>query len=136
MPRARLAGMSHCMDRRFFSFSAERLSEVVAHDGAGRVRTTRVISPGDDSGFRFVDLTEIPPGSSVGVHTHGQEDEEVYVIVSGRGRMRLESREFEVGPGDVIMNAPGGTHGLVNIGPEPLRMVVLDVSAPAGRNGS
>ena len=121
------------MARPFFSFSAERLSEVVAHDGAGHVLTTRVVSPGDGSGFRFVDLTEIPAGSSVGLHTHGVEDEEIYVIISGRGRMRLESREFEVGPGDVIRNAPGGTHGLVNIGAEPLRMVVLDVNAPAGR---
>jgi len=126
------------MARPLFSFSTERLSEVVAHDGAGRVRTTRVVSPSDGSGFRFIDLTEIPPGSSVGVHTHGHEDEEIYVIVSGRGRMRLEAREFEVGPGDVIRNAPGGTHGLVNIGTEPLRMVVLDVNAPVdrGSNGS
>jgi mannose-6-phosphate isomerase-like protein (cupin superfamily) len=121
------------MHRAFFSFSDEPLAEVVAHDGAGCVRTTRVISHGDRSGFRFVDLTEIPPGSSVGVHTHGREDAEVYVIVSGHGRMRLESREFEVGPGDVIMNVPGGTHGLVNIGTEPLRMVVLDVDAPPDR---
>ena len=80
------------MRRAFFSFSAEPLAEVVAHDGAGNVRTARVVSPGDHSGFRFVDLTEIPPGSSVGVHTHGREDAEVYVIVSGRGLMRLESR--------------------------------------------
>jgi mannose-6-phosphate isomerase-like protein (cupin superfamily) len=121
------------MRRGFISFSAQRLEEVVAHDGDGVVRTTRVIEPRDGSGFRFVDLTEIPPGSSVGVHTHGPGDEEVYVIVSGRGRMRLESEEFEVGPGDVIMNAPGGTHGLVNVGTEPLRMVVLDVNTPDDR---
>jgi len=119
------------MRRGPFRFSAERLSETVAHDGLGRIRTTRVVAPEDGSGYRFIDLTEMPPGSSVGLHTHGHDDEEIYVIISGRGRMRLEDREFEVGPGDVIMNAPGGTHGLVNIGAEPLRIVVLDVNAPA-----
>ncbi len=121
------------MRRAFFRFAAQPLEEVVAHDGNGFVRTTRVITPDDRTGFRFVDLTEIPSGSSVGLHTHGPEDEEVYVIISGRGRMRLGTEEFEVGPGDVIVNAPGGTHGLVNVGAEPLRMVVLDVNAPHGR---
>ena len=78
-----------------------------------------------------MDLTEIPPGNSVGIHTHDHGDEEVYVIISGQGRMRVEKDEVDVKPGDVIVNPSGGTHGLANIGSEPLRMVVLDVVARA-----
>ena len=114
---------------RHVSFRTQTLSSVVAHDGVGEVRTVRVVDEAQDSGFRFVDLTEIPSQNSVGVHTHGPHDEEAYVIISGRGLMQLEKEEFEVGPGDVILNAPGGTHGLRNVGPEPLRMVVLDARA-------
>ena len=99
------------------------------------MRTARVVTHGQGSGFRFVDLTEIPEGRSVGVHTHGMDDEEVYVIVSGHGRMRVESEDVDVGPGDVIVNPPGGTHGIANVGREPLRMVVLDISA-AGPNAT
>jgi mannose-6-phosphate isomerase-like protein (cupin superfamily) len=116
------------MPRQHFSFARASLVETVAPDGPGRIRTTRVIDASHRSGFRFIDLTEIPPGSCVGVHRHG-EDEEVYVIIQGRGRMLLDGETFEVGPGDVIRNVPGGTHGLVNIGSEPLAMVVLDVAS-------
>ena len=55
------------------------------------------------------------PGADIGRHTHGPDNEELYVIVSGKGFMVLDGEEFEVGPGDVILNRPGGTHGLKNI---------------------
>jgi mannose-6-phosphate isomerase-like protein (cupin superfamily) len=116
------------MRHQYFSFAQASFVDVVAHDGSGCVRTTRVIDTAHRSGFRFIDLTEIPPGSSVGVHRHG-DDEEVYVIISGTGRMLLDGETFEVGPGDVIRNVPGGTHGLANTGSEPLTMVVLDVAS-------
>jgi len=44
--------------------------------------------------------------------------------------MMLDGREFEVGPGDVVLNQPGGTHGLLNVGDEELRIVVIEVSQP------
>lgn len=116
------------MPHQYFSFTRASFTDVVAHDGAGRIRTARVIDEARRSAFRFIDLTEIPPGSSVGVHTH-EDDEEVYVIISGRGRMMLDGATFEVGPGDVIRNVPRGTHGLANAGSEPLTMVVLDVAS-------
>jgi len=43
--------------------------------------------------------------------------------------MKLDGQEFEVGPGHVILNGPGGTHGLRNIGDEELRIVVIEVDA-------
>jgi mannose-6-phosphate isomerase-like protein (cupin superfamily) len=116
------------MRHQYFSFTRASFTDVVAHDGSGRIRTARVLEGGRSSAFRFIDLTEIPPGSSVGVHTHA-DDEEVYVIISGRGWMMLDGETFEVGPGDVIRNVPRGTHGLANAGNEPLTMVVLDVAS-------
>jgi len=117
------------MRHQYFSFAGAALVNTVAHAGCGHIRTTRVIDAAHRSGFRFIDLTELPPGTSVGVHRHTADDEEVYVIVQGRGRMVLDGETFDVGPGDVIRNVPGGTHGLTNTGTEPLRMVVLDVAS-------
>jgi mannose-6-phosphate isomerase-like protein (cupin superfamily) len=116
------------MRHQYFSFARAPFTDVLAHDGSGRIRTARVLDEASRSAFRFIDLTEIPPGCSVGVHTHA-DDEEVYVIISGRGWMMLDGETFEVGSGDVIRNIPRGTHGLANAGNEPLTMVVLDVAS-------
>jgi mannose-6-phosphate isomerase-like protein (cupin superfamily) len=58
----------------------------------------------------------VPVNADIGIHTHALDNEEMYIIVSGAGRIHLDGREFEVGAGDGIVNRPSGTHGLVNIG--------------------
>jgi mannose-6-phosphate isomerase-like protein (cupin superfamily) len=116
-------------DRRHYRFATARLRETIAHDGDGTILTCRVESRGDAGAANFIDLTVVPPGASIGVHTHGPADEEIYVVVSGRGRMRREAEELAVGPGDVVVNGRRGTHGLVNDGDEDLRLVVVEVPA-------
>lgn len=113
-------------DRQHFSYARAALAPTVAHDGDGLVEAARVLDRRGAPGAEFLDLVVVPPGSSIGVHTHG-DDEETYVVVDGEGRMHLDGEEFAVGAGDVVVNRPGGTHGLANTGPRPLRLVVLDV---------
>ena len=45
-------------------------------------------------------------------------------MITGRGRMQLDAQEFDVGPGHVIINRPGGSHALRNVGDSDLRLVV------------
>jgi mannose-6-phosphate isomerase-like protein (cupin superfamily) len=45
--------------------------------------------------------------------------------------MELDGRIFDVGPGDVVMNQPGGTHGLKNVSDADLRIVVVEVGVKA-----
>ena len=112
-----------------YSFRAITLRETNAHSGRGVVRTARVADERSHSGFNFIDMTEIPPGHSIGLHRHGKHDEEVYVVVSGSGEMTLGGATFAVHPGDVVVNPPGGAHGLRNTEADVLRIVVLDVPA-------
>jgi mannose-6-phosphate isomerase-like protein (cupin superfamily) len=112
---------------QYFSFEGSDFQRVVAHGGAGLIATERVLSGPSATACDFVDLTVVFPGSIIGVHTHGPHDEEFYVIVSGFGEMHLDGRIFPVGPGDVIRNRPGGTHGLRNTGAEEIRLVVIQV---------
>lgn len=79
--------------------------------------------------INWVDLVRIPPGHSIGCHTHGHEDEEVYIVIDGKGILTIEDRQIEVGAGDVAHNPPGGTHGLHNHGERELRLVVIGVPA-------
>jgi mannose-6-phosphate isomerase-like protein (cupin superfamily) len=101
---------------------------VRAHGGEREISFARVVER-DGGSIRFIDLSVLGPGADIGRHTHEADNEELYVVVSGKGWMTLDNREFEVGPGDVVINRPGGTHALKNIGSEDLRIVVIEVEA-------
>lgn len=117
--------------RRHYRFADTAFHCTVAHAGDGEILTCRVEAAASLGAANFLDLTILPPGTSIGVHTHGPADEEIYVVVSGEGTMRLENEEFAVVPGDVIVNRRRGTHGLANTGTEPIRLVVVEIAAPS-----
>lgn len=116
-------------DSQRFNFERCTFQPVRAHGGARDICFARVIERGGVP-LRFIDLSVLPPGADIGRHTHATDNEELYVIVSGHGRMLLDGEEFDVGPGDVVLNRPGGTHALRNTSDQELRIVVVEVSAP------
>jgi mannose-6-phosphate isomerase-like protein (cupin superfamily) len=62
------------------------------------------------------------PGSAIGYHL--QREDEIYYVLSGRGMMKIDGREFEVGPGDAILTRPDSSHGLKQIGKEDLVILI------------
>lgn len=69
----------------------------------------------------------VPPGCVTLAHYHPQT-EEIYYILQGRGRMRLEDKWQSVGVGDAIAIPPGTVHQIENPGDAPL--VFLCCCAP------
>jgi len=67
------------------------------------------------------------PGASTAPHYH-PKTEEIYYILAGQGRMRIETETAAVGAGDAIAIPPGLTHEITNTGQEPL--VFLCCCAP------
>ncbi len=110
-----------------FSFSDVDLEAVVAHGGDRSILTRRVLDETESNSCNFIDLTIVPPGSDIGVHTHSCDNEEIYVFLSGAGTMFVDGQSIAVGPGDVIVNRPGGTHGFRNTGTAEVRLVVIEV---------
>ena len=49
--------------------------------------------------------------------------EELYFILAGSGRMRMDGEERDVCPGDCVLIEPGAVHKLFNTGDEPLRLL-------------
>jgi mannose-6-phosphate isomerase-like protein (cupin superfamily) len=103
------------------------LDEVNAHGGEGKILFNRVLGADDFRGpWNFVDYAVLPPGASIGLHTHGA-NEELYLVLAGEGLMHVDGREFRVREGSLVLNRPGGTHGLSNDGEDSLKLLVVEV---------
>lgn len=104
------------------------MSETEAiHDGIGKAMHATVFSRDDfKSGISFLNYTILAASASIGLHTHG-DDEEIYMVLEGNGKMTVNGETRDVASGDIIVNPPFGTHGLAN-GPDgDMRLLVWEV---------
>src|SRR6266700_4013623 len=87
-----------------------------------------------NSAIRNQSLAEarLPVGGCTQEHYHKQT-EEIYYILHGTGRIRIEAEERAVCAGDAIAILPGQKHKLWNTGAETLRL--LCCCAPAYEDG-
>jgi mannose-6-phosphate isomerase-like protein (cupin superfamily) len=97
------------------------------HQGIGTVKESVIFKKDElSSNLRFLTYMEIPAGSSIGYHKHG-ENEEVYIILEGNGIITVDNQEKEVVKGDMIVNKPHQSHGLSNSGKDLLKILVFEV---------
>ena len=97
------------------------------HDGEGTISVVDIFD-GFTTKMQFFHHTVLPPGTTIGSHKHGN-DEEFYVVLEGSGEMELDGSKQLVSAGDVIMNKPYGTHGLRNTSTtDELKILVFGVN--------
>jgi uncharacterized cupin superfamily protein len=80
------------------------------------------------SHFRYA-----PNHHSVSGHRH-REQEEVYVVLAGSGRMRLDGDVVEIGPWDVVRVAPATVRAF-EAGPDGLEYLAIGSDRPEGGDG-
>jgi len=75
-------------------------------------------------------LAEIrhPPGTASQEHFH-TEAEEVYFVLDGQGGIRVNGETHAIGPGDVVVIAPGERHKVWQAGEVDLVLLVTCVPA-------
>ncbi len=117
------------------TFAGSSFCAAQAHDGIGELQVARVQARAPHTGATWIDLVVVPPGTSIGEHRHPMTDEEVYVVVDGHASMQVDGGTIAVGPGDVVVNRPGGAHGLVNDGDADVRLVVVDLAVTDDGSG-
>jgi mannose-6-phosphate isomerase-like protein (cupin superfamily) len=78
--------------------------------------------------FRFGPSSRAPFG-----HRH-REQEEVYVVVSGSGRAKLDDEMLDIRVGDVLRVAPQVARGFES-GPEGLELIAIGNDRPEGGDG-
>ncbi len=97
------------------------------HGGEHTIEMNRLFSEADfKTPCHFIDYAVLPPHSSIGLHRHGN-NEEIYLILEGSGCMTMDDAVFRVNAGDVIVNKPGGAHGLTNNSEMCIKIFVIEV---------
>ncbi|MCL2086835.1 MAG: cupin domain-containing protein [Oscillospiraceae bacterium] len=100
-----------------------------SHGGEGLLNGRVVFGVEEFStALKFIHYTEMPPGTSIGVHTH-QNDEEVYIILEGEGIALIDGNKTPVTAGDTILNKPFGEHALYNNSEGVLKVLVFKVDS-------
>ncbi|MEN5116556.1 GDSL-type esterase/lipase family protein [Luteimonas sp. TWI662] len=98
------------------------------HEGAGT--TTAYPFFDDATGLDLVFRKRaLHPGATIGEHVNDKD--EIYYVLSGRGRLLLGETVREVGPGDAILTRDGDRHALDQVGDEDL--VIFIVYRPVRR---
>jgi quercetin dioxygenase-like cupin family protein len=107
------------------------LESIEGRDYPARRRTTNLVggrSPIQASSFAMGMVTLEPRGGQVPWHAH--EQEEVYLVLDGRGEICLDEERSEIVGGQAVYIPSGAFHQLTNVGDDPLRM--LYCYGPAG----
>jgi mannose-6-phosphate isomerase-like protein (cupin superfamily) len=91
------------------------------HGGPGR--STGYSFFDNEASFKYVIRKRVlHPGAAIGYHL--QKENEVYYILSGKGTMQMNDKEFPVTSGDAILTLPGSSHGLKQVGNEDLVLLI------------
>lgn len=101
--------------------------------GRDTVFYRRALGPGAfASNWAFVDHLLIPAKSSVGRHYH-QGVDEVYFVINGKGRVRVNDEFADIAYGDAVPVRAGEIHSFESTAPENLEMVVYGIALEKGK---
>jgi len=103
--------------------------EEACHGGEGKIKIVNIFDNELSAPLSFVHYTVLPPGTSIGLHTHGN-NQELYIILEGRGVTELDGNKTPVIKGDVLLNKSFGAHSLYNTSEsEELKILVVEAES-------
>jgi mannose-6-phosphate isomerase-like protein (cupin superfamily) len=79
----------------------------------------RVLETGEHT---QVVIMSIPPGGEIGMEVH-KENDQVLMLVAGRGTVTLNGEESEFNTGDLVLVPAGTEHNFVTEGDAPMKIV-------------
>lgn len=110
------------MIRRTTEVVPERRENMRGGTGVGWARS--YVGPAQMRGIAFVAEMTLEPGTSIGLHAH-EHDEELYVVLEGRGTGVLDDEQFEVAVGDAWLCKAGHRHAVLADRDAPLRFLAV-----------
>lgn len=67
-------------------------------------------------------IMSIPPNSDIGMETHPDNDQVLY-LVEGEGKVILNEQEEPFKKGDVVLVRAGTEHNFITVGTEPMKII-------------
>lgn len=93
--------------------------------GDGHISIFQFMSEKESNGAgRLFAKSVIPPGNSIGRHTH-EGDQETYYILKGKALLTLNGEETILEPGDCTICIDGNTHSIRSIGDVDLEYIAI-----------
>ena len=83
-----------------------------------------------DTASLFCDVYCFEPGQEQAGHRHAVGDK-LYFVLEGTGQIRVGDEERPVHPGDLVCAPAGEDHGVRNLGPARLTLLVMMAPKPA-----
>jgi mannose-6-phosphate isomerase-like protein (cupin superfamily) len=122
-PEPQAAEASRHVRNRFFVREDAAVAKVepAPHDGGGESTAYRYFDDVPDARVIFRKRA-LHKGSAIGMHvlTH----DEVYYVVSGRGRLRVDDRQTDIAPNTAVFMHEGADVGIWQDGAEELVVIV------------
>lgn len=112
------------MIRRQIEFKKEERREM--RGGKGIVSIEHIWKEGDGlrAPVRMYARLTLAPGSSIGYHTH-ENEEEIFYVLSGRAEADDNGKKAVLETGDSIVTRGGEGHAVSAIGDEPLVLLAI-----------
>jgi mannose-6-phosphate isomerase-like protein (cupin superfamily) len=98
--------------------------EPVSHNP--RIRKQVFLRRGEIPRLTGLARAVFPPGEAAESHVH-RDMSEVFLVVSGTGRLRGEREDTDLAPGHCVAVRPGEPHEFVNTGEENLVLVYFGI---------
>jgi len=103
-----------------------------AHEGKGEILYRRCFNKDTfRTNWEFIDHCILPPGTSIGYHQHNMI-EEIYVLISGKGRVTVNNVTWDVKAGDAIPCTSGDSHGIYNNSNDEIELINFSAAKEKG----
>ena len=76
-----------------------------------------------------VSISVLPPRTDLPIFHSHKQNEETYIVLSGKGKFQVDDKVFDISEGSVVRVAPARLRGMTNTSDEQMAYIVIQAKA-------